>query len=102
MIFLAMLGICAGCQSLRGKLLGLDLSDGVSQAEAMVIAQCYSEEHLGSGKIDRIEDSGDHWTAVGKLGGYVAKPLSFAIEKQSGKITSQVGPSYDSPLDIYK
>ena len=35
------------------------------------------------------------------FGGYLAKPLSFNVDKHSGKLTSQVGPSYDSPFDIY-
>jgi len=100
--FIALLGICVGCQSQRGKLRTVDLSDGVSQSEAMIIGQCYSDQHLGGGKITRVDDGADHWTAVGKLGGYVAKPLSFEIDKRSGKITSQVGPSYNSPLEIYR
>jgi hypothetical protein len=92
---IALLVICAGCQTQRGKLRAVDLSDGVSQSEAMVIGQCYSDKHLGGGKITSIEDGGDHWVVV-------AKPVSFDIDKHSGKITSQVGPSYDRPLDIYR
>jgi len=74
--------------------------DGISQAEAMTIAQCYSDVHLGSGKISTIEDRGDHWLASGKLGGYVAKPLAFSISKSSGGITSNVGPSYEALSDF--
>ena len=99
---IALLVICAGCQTQRGKLRAVDLSDGVSQSEALIIGQCYSDKHLGGGKITSCEDGGDHWVVVGKLGGYVAKRLSFDIDKHSGKITSQVGPSYDCPLDIYR
>lgn len=78
------------------------LTDGVSQSEAMIIAECYSTKHLGDGEITSIQDGGDRWIVAGRLGGYLAKRLSFDIDKHSGKVTSQVGPSYDSPLDIYR
>ena len=93
--------ICAGCQTKRGKLHALVLSDGVSQSEAMIIGECYFAKHLAGGKITSIRNDGDYWVVEGKLGGYLAKPLSFDIDKRSGKVTSQVGPSYDCPLDIY-
>lgn len=101
-IFVALQIICPGCQTQSGKLRAVNPSDGVSRSEARIIARCYSEKHLGGGKITGVSDGGDHWIVVGKLGGYLAKPLSFDIDKHSGKITSRVGPSYDCPLDIYR
>jgi hypothetical protein len=98
---IVLLSICAGCQTMRGKLHTVNLSHGISKSDAMIIAECYSAKHLGGGKIEGIQDGGDHWIAVGRLGGYVAKPLSFDIDKRSGKVTSTVGPNYDNPLDIY-
>jgi hypothetical protein len=97
----ALLLLCAGCQTQRGKLHAINVSDGISESEAMIIAECYSAKHLGGGKIEGIRDGGDHWVVVGRLGGYLPKPLSFEIDKRSGKITSEVGPNYDNPLDIY-
>lgn len=99
---LAFVASGCGCQTQSGKLSTVDLADGVSQAEAMTIAQCYSDKHLGSGEISSVEDGGDRWLAVAKLGGYLAKPLSFSIATHSGRITSQVGPSYETPFDLYR
>ncbi len=92
---------CAGCQKQRGRLHSVVLTDGISQSEAVIIAECYSTKHLGDGEITSIRDGGDRWIVAGRLGGYLAKPLSFDIDKHSGMVTSQVGPSYDSPLAIY-
>jgi hypothetical protein len=98
-LLFAVAAACLGCQTHVGKLSAVDFADGVSQSEAMTIAQCYSDKYLGRGEISSIEDGGDHWLAVGKLGGYLAKPLSFSIDKRSGKITSQGGPDHETPYE---
>ena len=45
----------------------VDRSDGVSKTEAMIIGQCYSDKHLGGGKMISIEDGGYYWVVVVKL-----------------------------------
>lgn len=87
-------------QSQCDMLIAVDLIDGASKSEAMIISKCYSEKHLEAGSIDNIEDRGAYWVIVGNLGGLVAKPFSFEIEKGSGSIRSTIGPSYKSPLDM--
>jgi hypothetical protein len=103
-IFFVLLVACFGCQTQRQKLHTVVLSDGVSQSEALIIGESYFAKHLAGGKITGIQDGGVHWIVAGRLDGYVAKPLSFEIDKHSGKITSQIGfaPSYICPFDIYR
>lgn len=91
---IALLIICAGCHTQRGNLHTADLSQGVTESEAMIIGQHYSDKYLGGGKITSIVDGGDHWIACGNLGGYLPKPLSFDIDKRSGTVTSTIGPTY--------
>ena len=93
--------LCSACQTLRGRLHTIDVSDDVSKSEAMIIGECYWEKHLEGGEITDIRDGGDYWIVLGKLGGYLAKPMSIDVDKLSGKVISKVGPSYDSPFDIY-
>lgn len=100
-ISLLAVALCTGCQTQRAKLRTVNLSDGVSHSEARIIGECYFTKNLAGGKVTDIEDGGDHWVVDGRLGGYLPKPLSVDIDKHSGRVTSQVGPSYDSPFDIY-
>ena len=107
---LFLLIVCAGCHTytvrpqdaeLRQKLKAVTLSDGVSQAEAEVIAQSYFARNVGCGALTGIQDGGDHWILDGKFG-YAGEPIKgFFIDKRSGRVTSPVGPSYDDPRKIF-
>jgi hypothetical protein len=83
------------------KLRTVKLADGVSQSEARIIAECYFAKNVGCGAFSGIHDGGDRWI-VDAAFGYAAVPVSgFYIEKNSGKVVSTIGPSYDNPLEIF-
>jgi hypothetical protein len=101
--------VCAGCQTppaaptaaeWRQKLHAVTLVDGISQSEAQIIGECYFARNVGCGGFSGIQDGGDCWIADGAFG-YAARPVHFYIDKRSGRITSDFGPSYDNPLEIY-
>jgi hypothetical protein len=86
---------------LRQKLKTVTLADGISQSEAEIIGKCYFAKHVGCGAFVGIQDGGDRWIVDAKLG-YGGEPVKgFIIDKQSGNLTSPVGPSYDNPLHIF-
>jgi hypothetical protein len=96
----------AGCASDHGtpaSLLGnVNLSDGVSRAEAQKIAEAYFLIHVGCGAFSGISDGSNSWVVEGKHG-YAGDPIKgFLINKQSGFITSPIGPSYARPDDMLK
>jgi hypothetical protein len=96
----------AGCSSpptsvLQHRLKSMTLTDGVSEAEARIIAQAYFDQNVGCGAFTGIRDGGDRWIVDGKFG-YAGTPITgFSIDKRSGKLTSPIGPSYDDPRKIY-
>ena len=101
---------CIGCHTqtmspadaeLRQKLKAVTLSDGVSRAEAEIIAQSYFARNVGCGAFTGIQDGGDCWIVDGKFGFAGELIKGFFIDKHSGKVTSPVGPSYDDPLKIF-
>jgi hypothetical protein len=101
-LLIVLLVVCAGCQTqqLRGKLHTITLADGISQSEAQIIGECYFAKNVGCGGFLGVHDGGDRWIADGAFG-YAAKPVQLYIDKRSGRITSDFGPSYDNPLEIY-
>jgi hypothetical protein len=107
---LILLVACAGCQTqpteptaaqLREKLHTVTLADGISQSEAQIIGECYFAKNVGCGAFYGVHDGGDRWIVDGEFG-YAAVPVKdFYIYKQSGRVVSSIGPSYDNPLEIY-
>jgi hypothetical protein len=101
---------CIGCRThtispadaeLRQKLKAVNLSDGVSQPEAEIIAESYFARNVGCGALTGIQDGGDRWIVDGKFG-FAGEPIKgFFIDKRSGRVTSPIGPSYDDPLKIF-
>jgi len=102
--------LCAGCQThriaptkaqLQEKLSTIQLADGVSQAEAQIIGECYFARNVGCGIFSGVHDGGDRWI-VDAAFGYAGQPVKgFYIEKHSGRIESPIGPSYESPFEIF-
>jgi hypothetical protein len=110
--------VCAGCESpadrqasrsnpeLRKELRALQLKDGVSRRDAVVIGRCYFARNVGCGYFTGIGDGGDHWIVEGAYG-YTGSPLEgLFIDKRTGKITQtklRQGnlPGYDNPLKIF-
>jgi hypothetical protein len=102
--------VCAGCQTQptepsaaqqRGRLKTITLVDGISQSEAQIIGECYFAKNVGCGAFHGVHDGGDRWI-VDAAFGYAAVPVKgFYIDKQSGRVVSPIGPSYDNPLEIY-
>ena len=77
------------------------VADGISETEARTIAECYFHKNVGCGAFLGIHDDEDRWMVDGVFG-YAGAPIrGFYIAKQSGKVVSPVGPSYDNPLDIF-
>jgi hypothetical protein len=96
---------CIGCQTadveLRQKLKAVTLSDGISQSEAETIAESYFRQNVGCGAWTGIQDGGDRWIVEAKFG-FGGEPVEgFFIDKQSGKVTSPIGRSYDNPHKIF-
>jgi hypothetical protein len=102
--------VCAGCQTQpiepsaaqqRERLQTITLVDGISQSEAQIIGECYFAKNVGCGAFYGVHDGGDRWI-VDAAFGYAAVPVKgFYIDKQSGRVVSPIGPSYDNPLEIY-
>ena len=86
---------------LREKLKAVTVADGITKAEAELIAECYFHQNVGCGAFTGIQDGGDFWIVDAKFG-YAGTPVKdFHIEKSTGKITSPIGPSYATPFDIF-
>jgi len=100
-ILLLLMMVCIGCESRRDRLHAIDFAHGVSQSDARIIGECYFAKHIPRGKLTGVQDGGAQWIIEGNIGGYFPKKMSFDVDKRSGKIASQVGPSYDNPLDMY-
>ena len=85
----------------RAKLKAITVTDGISKSEAEFIAECYFHQNVGCGGFTGIRDGGEFWIVDGVFG-YAAKPIQgFQIAKTTGKITSPIGPSYATPLEIF-
>ena len=79
----------------------ITVTDGVSKSEAELIAECYFHQNVGCGGFTGIRDGGEFWIVDGAFG-YAAKPIQgFHISKATGKITSPIGPSYETPYQIF-
>jgi hypothetical protein len=77
------------------------LADGISQSEAQIIGDCYFAKNVGCGAFYGVQDGSDRWIVDAGFV-YAAVPVTgFYIVKQSGKVVSPIGPSYDNPLDIF-
>jgi hypothetical protein len=78
----------------------VETSDGVSRTEANDIAEAYFLQHVGCGNYSGISELPDSWVVEGKFG-YTGAPIrGFLINKQTGAITSTIGPSYFHPRDM--
>jgi len=86
---------------LRTKLKSITVADGISKSEAELIAECYFQRNVGCGAYTGIRDGGDYWIVDGAFG-YAGQPIKgFHIDKNTGKVTSPIGPSYASPFEIF-
>jgi hypothetical protein len=87
---------------LKAELDSVSVVDGVSKPEAELIAKSYFHRHVGCGMFTGIRDGGRHWIVDGGVG-YFGKPIEgFKIDKETGSVTSPIGPSYGSPSDIMR
>ena len=78
----------------------VDTADGVSRTEANDIAEAYFLRHVGCGNYAGISELADSWVVEGQFG-YAGEPIrGFLINKQTGAITSPVGPSYSHPREM--
>lgn len=102
--------VCAGCQTppatptaaeWRQKLQLVTLADGISQSEAQIIGECYFAKNVGCGAFYGVHDGGDRWIIDAAFGIAAVPVKGFYIDKQSGRVVSPIGPSYDNPLEIY-
>jgi hypothetical protein len=86
--------------ALRRELHNISIADGISNAEADLIARCYFARNVGCGGYERVADGGGNWLVKGAYGFTGKDIVGFKINKSSGQITSPIGPSYSTPLDI--
>ena len=102
--------ICAGCETApqeptaaewRAKLHTVDLSDGVSGDEARIIGQCYFKKNIACGAFFGVPDGGDRGIVDAGVGDESMPVHDFYIMKNTGRVVSSIGPSYDNPMDIY-
>lgn len=107
-LWILLLVVSPGCQpagpsesELRGRLHAVSVSDGVSKEEAVIIAECYFARNVGCGAFRGVRDGGTHWIIEASFGVSGSAVQGFRIEKQSGGVTSTIGPSYEDPLQIY-
>lgn len=78
----------------------VDATDGVSRAEAYDIAGAYFLQHVGCGNYSGISEVPGSWVVEGQFG-FAGEPIrGFLINKQTGAITSPVGPSYARPGEM--
>ena len=85
----------------RQQLKAITIADGISKAEAELIAECYFYRNVGCGGFTGIRDGGEYWIVDGAFG-YAAIPIQgFHIYKGTGKIISPIGPSYATPFEIF-
>ena len=86
--------------ALRQQLKGVTITDGISKPEAEIIAKCYFDKHVGCGAFLGIRDGGSNWIVDAKFG-LAGKPVNgFHIDKNTGVVTSPIGPSYANPSQI--
>jgi len=91
----------AKTRELQAKLKAITVGDGISNSEAELIATCYFHQNVGCGVFTVIRDGGEYWLVDGAFG-YAAEPIvGFHIDKKSGKVTSPIGPSYESPSELF-
>jgi len=91
----------AQTSELRHKLRAVTTADGISKSEAELIAECYFHQNVGCGAFTGIQDGGDFWIVDAKVG-FAGTPVKdFHIDKRTGRITSPIGPSYATPLQIF-
>ena len=68
--------------------------DGIDRSEADAIARAYFLYHVGCGVYQSLSDGKERWVVHG-LEGVAGLPIKgFFIDKDTGAITSSVGPSY--------
>jgi hypothetical protein len=111
-LLFVVLTACGGCSQpsttsdeqtiqLREKLKAVTVADGITKSEAELIAKCYFHQNVGCGAFTGIQDGGDFWIVDAKFG-YGGTPVKdFHIDKRTGKITSPIGPSYATPLEMF-
>ena len=79
----------------------MNVDDGISLAEAQLIANSYFARNVGCGGFTGIRDGEGVWHVEGKFG-YAAQPIKdFAIDKTSGEVKSSIGHSYKDPKTIF-
>ena len=84
-----------------GLLSDIDVSDGIDEPEARIIADAYFKMHVGCGVYEGISNSSEVWVVEGKYG-YSGDPIrGFFINKKTGSITSPIGQSYSRPSDMF-
>ena len=80
---------------MQNEIKTVDLSYGVSEEEARVIASAYFGNYVsGCGSIFEVKDQGEYW-AVSTLVGFGAEPgEDIFVDKTSGRTTSKGFPDF--------
>lgn len=87
-------------EAAKALLTTVNVSDGINLDEAQNIAKAYFLYNVGCGAYTGVTDAENKWNVQGGFG-YSGDPIvGFFIDKQTGAITSPIGPSYNSPIDL--
>jgi hypothetical protein len=87
-------------ETIKTLLATVSTKDGINKKEAENIAKAYFLHNIGCGSFSGITEIKNDWVVEG-LFGYAGQPIKgFFINKQSGAITSPVGPSYAHFQDL--
>ncbi len=77
----------------------VNVSNGISQAEAEVIARRYFAEKVGCGAFAGIRDGVNRWIVEGQTG-YSGDPVQGSIDKRSGKFTPPISRNNAIPATV--
>jgi hypothetical protein len=91
-------------KSLKESLAKVEITDGISYEEAIIISDNYYERYTfsGCGAPGKLVDLGDSWERMVAIG-VAGVPLEdgIIIKKDSGRITWKYGPTIDNPKEIW-
>lgn len=87
---------------LNVELQNMDVRDGIDKKEAEIIARAYFHMQVGCGSYEKVSDGVSFWEVHGRIGRGAIPIKGFQIEKNTGKITSPIGPSYANPKVIFE
>ena len=90
-------------KQLQSMLESINISDGISENEAMIISDnyYYRYEKVGCGAPGPLKGSGNAWFRVVLRGFAAVKTDSIRVDKRTGKVSWRHGPTIYDPSKIW-